>query len=210
MAEIQMEFIAYQEHIREIDMILKWRYILLGIIVLAIIILIIVLVKRDNGKLKIELLAQYSVEQDISEIFNNYSKPMVIFLKENNNKNYDDIRLSLHTLIKIDELEKRLKREALVMSRKMREDKEREFRIKANDFKMLQNKYRAELKELDFKIVKRMRQELLDIVEEMGKKEGYLLILEKREGGVLYYPTEIDITDTLVRKYNAKKAEKPN
>ena len=45
----------------------------------------------------------------------------------------------------------------------------------------------------------------------MGKKEGFLVIFEKREAGVLYSPDTIDITDRLIQRYNAifsKKAAK--
>jgi len=42
----------------------------------------------------------------------------------------------------------------------------------------------------------------LEIIEEIGKSEGYLLIMDKR--GVLYSPSTIDITDQVVKKYNAK------
>jgi outer membrane protein len=45
----------------------------------------------------------------------------------------------------------------------------------------------------------------------MGKKEGFLLIIEKREAGVMYSPNTIDLTDQLIQKYNAEfvqKAEK--
>jgi outer membrane protein len=54
--------------------------------------------------------------------------------------------------VEIEEIKKRLEREALVMSKEMREEKEREFRIKVNDIKTLQNKYEAELQGCSEKI----------------------------------------------------------
>lgn len=105
----------------------------------------------------------------------------------------------------IEEIRKKLEREALVMSKEMREEKEREFRIKVNDLKVLKNKYEKNLREVQKRLIKRIRKEVLDIVEEIGKKEGYLLIIENI--GVLYSPNTLDITDKIIEKYNANFVE---
>ena len=44
----------------------------------------------------------------------------------------------------IEELKKQLERESMVMSKEKREEKEREFRIKLNDLKSLEKRYRGE------------------------------------------------------------------
>ena len=106
----------------------------------------------------------------------------------------------------IEATKNKLERESLVMSREMREEKEREIRIKINDFKSLQKRYVAEFKENEKRLVGRIQEEILTIIDEMGKKEGFLLILEKREAGVMYSPNTIDITDRLIQKYNASFA----
>ena len=111
----------------------------------------------------------------------------------------------------IDAIKKKLEREALVMSKEMREEKEREIRISTNDLKILQNKYTADLRQLEAKLVRDIHKEVLEIITEIGKKEGFLVIFEKREAGVMYSPDTIDITDRLIQKYNSifsKKASK--
>lgn len=102
----------------------------------------------------------------------------------------------------IEELKKRLEREALVMSKEMREEKEREFRIKVNDIKTLQKKYEVELQGIQKKLMAGLQTETLVIIDEIGKSRGYLLIMDKR--GVLYSPGTIDITDEVIKKYNAQ------
>jgi outer membrane protein len=111
----------------------------------------------------------------------------------------------------IEATKNKLEREALVMSKEMREEKEREIRIKINDFKSLQKRYVAEFKEQEKRLVGRIQDEILAIIDEMGKQEGFLLVLEKREAGVMYSPNTIDITDRVIQKYNvnfARDAEK--
>jgi outer membrane protein len=108
----------------------------------------------------------------------------------------------------IEELKKKLEREALIMSKDMREQKAREMRIKVNDLKTLQQKYMQEFKAKEKTLVQQIQKKIVDAVTKIGKKEGYLLILEKREGGVLYSPASIDITDKLIKMLNADSKKK--
>lgn len=105
----------------------------------------------------------------------------------------------------IEEIKARLEREALVMSTEMREEKEREFRIKVNDIKTLQKKYEVELQGVQKKLMGGIQSETLAIIDQIGKSEGYLLIMDNR--GVLYAPSTIDITDAVIKQYNANYAK---
>lgn len=120
------------------------------------------------------------------------------------NKHGKELEANLQTKGKeIEEAKNKLEREALVMSKEMRDEKEREIRINTNDLKILQNKYTADLRQLEAKLVRNIQKEVLEIIAEIGKKEGYLVIFEKREAGVMYSPDTIDITDRLIQKYNS-------
>jgi outer membrane protein len=106
----------------------------------------------------------------------------------------------------IENIGKRLEREAMVMSKEMREEKEREQRIKLGDFKTLQQKYRSELQKLEVELMNQLKNDVNELVEEIGKNEGYLLIINKF--GVLYSPGSIDITDQLIQKLDAKVSKR--
>lgn len=103
----------------------------------------------------------------------------------------------------LEKLKKKLEAEAMVMSKEMREDKERDFRIKVGDFKALQKKYATEFKEYEASVIQRVQKEVFGLVEKIGKKGGYLMILEK--SAVLYYVDAIDITDEMIKQYDATK-----
>jgi len=105
----------------------------------------------------------------------------------------------------VEKLRAQLEREAMVMSQEKREDARREFRIKLNDFKGLEQKYRGELKQLEQRLVGRIQTDIIGLTQEIGKQGGYLLIINKP--AVLYSPTSIDITDQVIQKYNAKYAK---
>jgi outer membrane protein len=106
----------------------------------------------------------------------------------------------------LEKLRERLERESVVMSRETREEKEREVRIKLNDFKSLQKRYRTELQNLEKELVNELQKDVFTLVNEIGKKQGYLLIVSKI--GVLYSPNSIDITDKLIQRLNEKHAKK--
>jgi outer membrane protein len=108
----------------------------------------------------------------------------------------------------IEELQKKMEREALVMSKEMREENERRGRIMVGDFKAMQQKYKSDFQELEARLVKQMETDVFRIVGDIGKKEGYLLIVEKVEAGVVYVPTTIDITARVIQQYNAEYARK--
>lgn len=106
----------------------------------------------------------------------------------------------------IDELKKQIERESMVMSNEKREEKEREFRIKLNDLKSLEKRYRGELQTLEKKLVNEIRKDIYTMAEEIGKKEGYLLIINNFN--VMYAPGSIDITDQIIKQLNSKPEKK--
>ncbi len=102
----------------------------------------------------------------------------------------------------IEAMRNQLEKDALVMSRDRREEKEREIRIKINDAKTLQKKYMEDFKEAEAQVIRRIQKDFFDLVGEIGKREGYTLIIEKL--GVLYSQDAVDITDKLIREYDAR------
>ncbi|MCP4630722.1 MAG: OmpH family outer membrane protein [bacterium] len=106
----------------------------------------------------------------------------------------------------IEKISKRLERESMVMGKEMREEKQREQRIKINDFKTLQKKYRADLQKLEVQLMNQLQSDLKGLVDAIGKKGGYLMIINKYS--VLYSPGSIDITHDLIKKLNAQTAKR--
>ncbi|GAH65583.1 unnamed protein product [marine sediment metagenome] len=73
----------------------------------------------------------------------------------------------------IDAIKKKLEREALVMSKEMRQEREREFRIKINDLKELQKKYMAEFKQREQRLVNRIQKDIFKLVGIFSINGGY-------------------------------------
>lgn len=104
----------------------------------------------------------------------------------------------------IEDIEKKIEQESLAMSKEAREEKQRELRIKIGDFKALQRKYMEDFKALEMQNIDRIQKEVIALVQDIGKKEGYTMIVERRSGGVVYMPSSIDMTDTVIQIYNTQ------
>ena len=62
------------------------------------------------------------------------------------------------------------------------------------------------MQKLEGKLMNQLKSDIDEIVQGMGKKEGYLLIINKF--GVIYSPNSIDVTDKVIGKLNAKFAKR--
>lgn len=102
----------------------------------------------------------------------------------------------------LERIRKQLEADALVMSREVRDQKERDFRIKMLDFKENQKKYAMDFKDLETEVIKRVQKDVFQVVEMIGKQGGYTLILERAM--LVYHISTVDITDELIKEYNKK------
>jgi outer membrane protein len=103
-------------------------------------------------------------------------------------------------------LKEKLEREAMVMSREAREEKEIEFRVKARNLQEKEKRYRAEFVGKQRQEVDKLRKVVLEIAQDVGKKEGFTLIVSKV--GVLYHDSSVDLTDKVVKELNQRMAGK--
>ncbi len=109
---------------------------------------------------------------------------------------------------RLDEIGQALEKEALVLSDEKKREKERDFRNQVEDFRIMQQDYTNELKNLEIKMINDMQKAVFDIANDVGKKEKYTLIIEKKNAGVIYTAEQVDITDIVIEKYNAVTAKK--
>lgn len=103
----------------------------------------------------------------------------------------------------IEELRKKLDQKALVMSDEAREAEEDGLRGKINELKSLRERYQGILRELNVDFAKQFTDDVFEVVEEIGKRGGYALIIDRRAGGVVYAPNAIDISDEVIKEYNS-------
>lgn len=103
---------------------------------------------------------------------------------------------------KIEDLEKQLSRDSMVMDKEKRREKQQELEDKKRDFQSKREEYQTRFREMESELVGKLQDEIFSIAEEIGRKEGYLLIIER--SAAIYYPDSIDITGRVIKEYNER------
>jgi outer membrane protein len=110
--------------------------------------------------------------------------------------------------IEVDKLREEMEKKGLVLSAESRREKEETLQRKVRDLRRLAEDLEKELQKKEQQATQRILQELTGIIEKMGKERGFLLIVERRSGGVIYGDPEGDVTDEVIKLYDQEKAKK--
>jgi outer membrane protein len=87
-----------------------------------------------------------------------------------------------------------------------KENKHWELERKIDEVKALKKRFDRKIQELQVRLINGVRKDVLDIITEYGKKEGYLMVIE--DINVVYTPKTLDITDKIIQLYDAQYAKK--
>jgi len=105
----------------------------------------------------------------------------------------------------IEKLKADIEKQASVLSADARKNKEEDLEKSVREYQRLVQDSQAEIKKKEAELTETILKDIKELVEKTGEAEGYALILEK--GMVLYSNKGIDITDTILKKYDESKAK---
>ena len=77
---------------------------------------------------------------------------------------------------------------------------------KKTDQKRLSEDAVRELQELQYRLFNKVQGELIPIIEGLGKEKGMDVIFDLAKSGAVYVNPVIDLTDEVIRRYDASKA----
>ncbi len=97
-------------------------------------------------------------------------------------------------------LQKNIEGIELAGNKEEREKKQLELNSKLEAFRKLEKKFNKVLKDINSLESTAIKKEVNEIVVKVGRKGGYLLIVEKTE--VLYSPDAVDITSRVIKQYD--------
>jgi len=63
--------------------------------------------------------------------------------------------------------------------------------------------YQRELAQKEAQLTKGILERMQRILRSIGQSQGYTVIVERNEGGVVWAPDNLDLTSDLIRRYNA-------
>lgn len=118
-------------------------------------------------------------------------------------KKFDDMQQKLSDERNaVGKLDEELKKQSMMLSLDAQEDKKRELEKKQRQFKFMYDEFSQEMKDTEMEAIKKVMKELEKVVEKIGEKEGYTIILERRTLGLLYFNNTIDLTDRVTDAYD--------
>ena len=105
----------------------------------------------------------------------------------------------------IKKLKEELEKQAMLLSEDARGAKERDYQQKVKEFQRFTKDIQEELQQKDNEFTKQILEELFKVIKEVGEKEGYTLILEQSESSILYADEKVNLTDKVIKAFDAKK-----
>lgn len=99
-----------------------------------------------------------------------------------------------------DELEK----QSALLSEDARAAKERDYQQKLKDFQRFTKDVQEELQQQDSEHTNRIIEKLVNLIQEVGKREGYDMVLERNSGGIIYGAEKVDLTDLALKEFDAR------
>lgn len=107
---------------------------------------------------------------------------------------------------KIKKLEGELTSPAL--NNQTRDKKNSELLQRRTDLKRYIEDAQREMQQKSGKELSNLRQDIMPVIEKIGKARGFTLILDLTTSGIAYYDTTIDITNEVITAYDKKSAAK--
>jgi outer membrane protein len=105
----------------------------------------------------------------------------------------------------LDSMKEQLEKKASVMKPEEARNLESDYQKKLRDFERAYKDSQGELQQKDNELTVELLKELQVVIEEFGKEQGYSIILEQSSSSVLYGASDLDLTDQIIARYNAKK-----
>jgi outer membrane protein len=102
-------------------------------------------------------------------------------------------------------LKESLDKQALMLTPDARANKEKEYQNKLREFQRWGEDTQNEINQKRMEIERNISAALIKVIQKIGADEGYTVILEKNESIVLYATKSIDITDRVIKAYDAQK-----
>ncbi len=109
----------------------------------------------------------------------------------------------------IQQLESKLNTQRLTLTQEALLQIQAELQKKLTARKRYEEDATQALKQFQFTLLKKIQTEMVAIVDAIAKEKGIDLVLDLGASGVVYFDTAIDITDEVIKRYDASKSAAP-
>lgn len=105
---------------------------------------------------------------------------------------------------KLKKMKASIEKQKSVLSKQALQKKLQNYRQRFVQLKSAYVQYQRGLAKKEAGLTKKILKRMQAIVRRIGQQEGYTVVLERNEGGVVWAPNHLDLTDRVIQRYNAK------
>ncbi|MDO9529263.1 MAG: OmpH family outer membrane protein [Syntrophales bacterium] len=109
---------------------------------------------------------------------------------------------------KLKKLKEELDKQRLILKPEAVKEKEISYQAEFRDYQRLVKDSNEELQRRDQALSRELIPEILKVVNTIGKKEKYTIILDVNTQGVAYFSKENDITEKVIKEFNRTYKDK--
>lgn len=102
----------------------------------------------------------------------------------------------------LKKMQEDINNQSSLLTEEAKQKKIEEYQKRYKDAQRLVSDSNEAMKKKEQQYVGKIAQELVDLVERMGKELNYDIVIEAKESGVLYNSKKIDLTDLVIERYN--------
>ncbi len=117
---------------------------------------------------------------------------------------YGERKVAIEKMQKTLEAKKgEYERQATILSDSARKAKEEELMKASVEFQQTYSRYEGEMQQAYYAAMQDFIEKMKKISIGIGQERGYTVVLEATEGGVVYWSDTVDITNEMIKRYNA-------
>ncbi len=109
----------------------------------------------------------------------------------------------------LKDLEKKIQDQSKSLSEEALDKLQKDYQAKALEFKRAQDDAQRELEELQRRELSELEKKVMPVIDAVAKEQGYNLVFNKFQSGLLFADSTTDLTDAVITKFNSQIAVAP-
>ncbi len=109
----------------------------------------------------------------------------------------------------LKDLEKKIQDQSKSLSEEALDKLQKDYQAKALEFKRAQDDAQRELEELQRRELSELEKKVMPVIDAVAKEQGYNLVFNKFQSGLLFADGAADLTDAVITKFNSQIAVAP-
>jgi outer membrane protein len=107
------------------------------------------------------------------------------------------------------DLEQKIQDQGKSLSEDAMEKMQKDYQAKALELKRAQDDAQRELEEIQRKELAELERRVMPVIDSVAKEQGFQLVFNKFQSGILFADGGVDITDAVIGKFNTQIAVAP-